>query len=308
MTNITTKELEERSKRIFNVLGLKDLDIKISRNENGKKSTEHVHVDKDGAKVSTSEDPNYSESTKKNIEEENKVADRFAKAVKNLSDWVTGSKTYDQMFASLKDMFEERCKEKFGNLDVDNLIKEIDNNAAKFFDDPIFGPITKSLRDVGVNISQEDINTAAEQLKKQWIPSYTCKSGNEDCKNKAEDTCKKTCQEQEKKEETKASILRASILKEKEREAADKKLRQDIIDKIQNAIISKTFTTFDSPISGEKNIGIEVVVTQNHTGAFSYFKSIYESAGEFIRDDYGFSASKVLMPESNNDWRFKFWF
>ena len=305
MANISTKELEERSKKIFNALGLKDLDIKISRSDNGKTTTEHVHVDKDGAKTECSSGASASEST--------------SKAFKTLGEWLAGVKTYDQMLDSFKKQFEDRCKDKFGAssfLNMENLTKEIDNQAANFFKDPLFGTITKSLRDVGINITQDDINTAAEQLKKKWFPAYT---NNKTCDKK--DTCDSKCEC--KKEEdisakpssgvSKAAKLREMIRKDEEAEAANERLKSDIIEKIQNAISSKSFKTFDNPSSGEKNAGIEVTVMQNHAGDPSEVRKIYEQAGSFITSDYGFSSCHLLTLgpseiKSPYHWKFRFWF
>jgi len=82
MSVISTKDLEERAKRIFNSLGLKDLDIKINSFDSTNGSTsKHVHVDENGAK---SEETESKEGEHKFQDTPEKANKRLTETVNNL--------------------------------------------------------------------------------------------------------------------------------------------------------------------------------------------------------------------------------
>lgn len=297
-------DLVERSKKIFKDLGLKDIDIKIFEDNNGEKTTQHIHVDENGATVDKGEASKATEEQKK----------RISSTVKYLTDWLYGEKSREELMGDLKEIFEDRCKSQLGDTSMKRLGQEIDRCAKTFFKDPFFGNLTDRMREIGVNINQEDINAAAEQLKALW--GYSEK----DDKKEKEADCGKcnggtassnqcTCKTHQK---TKAEMLKESIdaeINELENEKHDRAIENSMKDAIIKLIDNRAFSLFDG--EGEKNIGISMVIDfSNYAPKKETLAKLVEGAGYRVREEYGFSKVSVTpsTPAFANSWRLKFFF
>ena len=311
-TNLTD-DLVERSKKIFDSLGLKNLDIKIFEDINGEKASQHIHVDENGATVDN-KGTDCTDSKKTCQSKENKEAyqKRLEDVSKSLTDWMFGKKDSSSLMTDLKKTFEERCKNQFGDINVDNLCQEINRCAKSFFDDPIFGNAAKRLKEVGINFNQEDINKAAEELKKLW--GYTKKEESKPAENETKPTNGLTGTDF--KPKTKAALLKESIDKEinaqKENEKHNKAIELSMKDLIVKAIEARAFSLFDGINSNEKNAGISILIDFSNLPApkATTKSKLAEGAGARVKEEYGFSTYSLVLPSlaTGNKWRYKFWF
>lgn len=315
-----TNDLVERSKKIFDSLGLKNLDIKIFEDNNGEKTSQHIHVDENGATVDNKgTDCTDSKKTCQNKESKEAYQKRLEDVSKSLTDWMFGNKDSRGLMADLKKTFEERCKNQFGdiNVNVDNLCQEINRCAKSFFDDPIFGNAAKRLKEVGINLNQEDINKAAEELKKLW--GYTKKEESKPVEKPVEDKTKPTDSlsgTDFRPNKTKAALLKEAIDKEintqKENEKHNMDIELSMKDLIVKAIEARAFSLFDGINSNEKNAGISILIDFSNLPApkATTKSKLAEGAGARVKEEYGFSTYSLVLPSlaTGNKWRYKFWF
>ena len=276
---ISTKDLEERAKRIFNSLGLKDLDIKINSFDSTNGSTsKHVHVDENGAKSEGTESKAGECKFQDTPEKANK---RLTETVNNLFKYCTGLIDENSLVGNLKEIFEKRMKDQFGiENDPKTLAKEIDRIASNLFNDPFF----KSLKNLGLDIDQEGINEAAKRLRTLWGYDSDPKE------TKATDP-------KEEATESKASIIKREIEKKKEEEA--KRIKEELEKKEQEkqnriAVIADNLDkalnarNFDA-ICNNTAIRVRVSIPTE-----SNYMELEDAAKEGTKQ-YGFSSSRCSL-------------
>lgn len=309
MATISTKELEERSKRIFNALGLKDLDIKIIRDDNGKKSSDHIHVDQNGSSVESSKTPENNKTESKNpASASEKEINRTKEAIDTFFKWISGDIEQPQMFSNLKNLFEEKCLEKYGNLDIDNLVKDIDEHVKSMMTGP-WGQVTKRLNELGFNLSQEDFNNAGEELKKIW--GYGDKAKTSPIGEKRDIEKQQASKPAEPKApKSKAEQIKEMLKEQRIKEESDKKVIFEIVEKINSTIMNREFEPFNDRDSASEAIGIMLYVDTRYCASEEIMADLVSKAAKSVKDDYSFSNFTVVPPckATNNMWRIKYWF
>lgn len=308
MATISTKELEERSKRIFNALGLKDLDIKIIRDDNGKKSSDHIHVDQNGSSVETSKTPEDNKPDSSNsTSASEKELHRTKEAIDTFFKWISGDIEQSQMFSNLKSLFEEKCLEKYGNLDIDNLVKDIDEHAKNMMSG-FCGQVTKRLNELGYNLKPEDFSNAAEELKKIWGYDDSKTSPVGEKRDSEKEQVSKAVEPKAPK--SKAEQIKEMLKKQRDKEEANKKVVFEIVEKINSIIMNREFEPFNDRDGAGEAIGIMLYVDTRYCASEEILADLVFKAAKSVKNDYGFSNFTVVPPckATNNMWRIKYWF
>lgn len=308
MATISTKELEERSKKIFNALGLKDLDIKIVRDDNGKKSSEHIHVDQNGSSVESSKTPEGNKTNSSNsTSASEKELNRTKEAIDTFFKWISGDIEQPQMFNNLKSLFEEKCLEKYGNLDIDNLVKDIDEHAKNMMSGT-WGQVTKRLNELGFNLTPEDFSKAAEELKRIWGYGGGKTSPIGEKRDSEKEQVSKPAEPKAPK--SKAEQIKEMLKEQRDKEEANKKVIFEIVEKINSAIMNREFESFNDGDDAGEAIGIMLYVDTRYCASEEILSDLVFKAAKSVKDDYGFSNFTVVPPckATNNRWRIKYWF
>lgn len=278
METISTTALEDRAKRIFNALGLKDLDIKVNRTDSNGTTSQHVHVDEKGVKSDGSAD-----TAKKSQDTPEKAAKRLTDTIANLVDFCAGKMNTDQLMDRLKGTFEQRMKDQFGIIgDPEKMKKEIDRAASNFFKDPFFKEMADSLKKLGIDISQESINDAAKKLRETWgyDKPEEDKKVNDNQESKPVSKAKAILDEIN--ESAKAQKIKEELEKQAKKDAKKKRIRTiaDILDK---ALTARDFIA----ICDNTAIQLKVSIPQE-----SEYEELIQAVVETTAY-YGFSSYRV---------------
>jgi hypothetical protein len=312
MTDATIKDLEERSKRIFSNLGLKDLDIKIWENINGKTDEKHIHVGRDGVKTDFKTSSSSSESKPQEQEKKgqsvfdmlngiSESCSRKKTALESLAKWFAGDIDTDKLLGTCKKLFEDRCAKEFGSTALDKLAEEIDKTAKTFLNDPSMSKIIKNLNEVGIRISQDDLNEAASKLKQAWGYSDTVKSEKREekkpcacggsCQCKKEENVNAGTDDRKpasKAEEIREMLKNARAEEEKKRKEAQMVRINALYNVIDSVISIRRFTALDN------DAGIVIKITKNNIELVpTEHSQVVVPAVEKIVSEYGFNGYTI---------------